>query len=77
MVHSFPTRRSSDLPPVWQAYAHAVARLGPVPTLVEWDTALPAFDVLLGEAREADRVAHATLRDRAAHATHHAREAAW
>jgi len=63
-------------PPVWQAYAHAVTRLGPVPTLVEWDTALPAFDVLLGEAREADRVAHATLRDRAAHATHHAREAA-
>ena len=43
--------------PVWQAYAHALARLGPVPTLIEWDTALPAFDVLLGEAREADRIA--------------------
>lgn len=43
--------------PVWRAYAHAVRRLGAVPTLVEWDTALPAFDVLLGEAREADRVA--------------------
>ena len=45
--------------PVWQAYAHAVARLGPVPTLIEWDTALPPFEVLLGEAREADRIAAA------------------
>jgi len=39
--------------PVWQVYAHALARLGPVPTLVEWDTALPAFEVLLDEARQA------------------------
>jgi uncharacterized protein (UPF0276 family) len=44
-------------PPVWRAYAHAIERLGPKPTLVEWDTALPAFDTLLGEAHEADRVA--------------------
>jgi uncharacterized protein (UPF0276 family) len=43
--------------PVWRVYAHAIERLGVRPTLVEWDTALPAFDVLLGEAREADRVA--------------------
>ncbi|HEY6087618.1 MAG TPA: DUF692 domain-containing protein [Burkholderiaceae bacterium] len=42
---------------VWRVYAHAIDRHGAVPTLVEWDTALPAFDVLLGEAREADRVA--------------------
>jgi uncharacterized protein len=45
--------------PVWQVYAHAIERLGPKPTLVEWDTALPALDVLLEEAREADRVAAA------------------
>jgi uncharacterized protein (UPF0276 family) len=43
--------------PVWRAYAHAIRRLGPKPTLVEWDTALPAFEVLLGEARAADRLA--------------------
>jgi uncharacterized protein (UPF0276 family) len=43
--------------PVWQVYAHAIARLGPRPTLVEWDTALPAFEVLLDEARKADRFA--------------------
>lgn len=43
-------------PPVWQVYRHAVARLGRVPTLVEWDTAVPALDVLLGEARRAEEV---------------------
>lgn len=37
--------------PVWQVYRHAIGRLGPVPTLIEWDTALPALDVLLGQAR--------------------------
>jgi uncharacterized protein len=38
---------------VWRVYEHAIARLGPVPTLIEWDTAVPALDVLLGEARRA------------------------
>jgi uncharacterized protein len=45
--------------PVWQVYAHAIARLGARPTLVEWDTDLPAFEVLLAEARLADQVAAA------------------
>lgn len=38
---------------VWQIYQHAVDRFGPVPTLIEWDTDIPALDVLLGEARHA------------------------
>ena len=38
-------------PPVWQVFAHTVRRLGPRPTLLEWDTDLPALDVLLDEAR--------------------------
>ncbi|MES2687501.1 MAG: DUF692 domain-containing protein [Pseudomonadota bacterium] len=38
---------------VWQLYAHALARFGAVPTLIEWDTALPPLDVLLGEAGRA------------------------
>jgi uncharacterized protein (UPF0276 family) len=42
--------------PVWQVYRHAVARLGPRPTLIEWDTALPSFDVLLDEATLAEQV---------------------
>jgi uncharacterized protein len=39
---------------VWQVYAHALRRFGAgTPTLVEWDTALPALDVLLAEAEAA------------------------
>ncbi|WP_428422525.1 DUF692 domain-containing protein [Methylibium sp.] len=39
--------------PVWAVYRHAVARLGAVPTLIEWDTDIPALDVLLDEAASA------------------------
>ena len=41
--------------PVWQVFRHAVQRLGPRPTLIEWDTALPPLDVLLDEATLAER----------------------
>jgi uncharacterized protein (UPF0276 family) len=41
---------------VWALYARAVARFGEVPALVEWDTEIPALDVLIAEARAADRV---------------------
>lgn len=37
----------------WQLYAHVVERCGPVPTLIEWDTDVPAFEVLAAEARSA------------------------
>ena len=40
-------------PAVWALYAVALARFGPVPTLIEWDTAVPALDVLLDEAAQA------------------------
>ena len=40
-------------PAVWAVYEHALRRFGAVPTLVEWDTDLPAFEVLLGEAAHA------------------------
>lgn len=38
---------------VWRVYAHALQRCGPVPTLIEWDTAVPELDVLLAEAGRA------------------------
>ena len=51
-------------PPVWRIYRHALRRLGPRPTLIEWDTDLPPLAVLLDEAalaaqamREVARVA--------------------
>jgi uncharacterized protein len=43
-------------PEVWSLYAETIARLGPVPTLVEWDNDIPALEVLLGEARRADAI---------------------
>ena len=39
--------------PVWQVFGHAMVRLGPKPTLIEWDTDIPALDVLLDEAQQA------------------------
>ena len=50
--------------PVWQAYRHALKRLGPLPTLIEWDEHLPAFSVLLDEAAKAETlcVAHRVAR---------------
>ncbi|MDP3701196.1 MAG: DUF692 domain-containing protein [Hylemonella sp.] len=38
---------------VWTLYVHARARLGRVPTLIEWDTEVPALSVLLDEATRA------------------------
>ncbi len=40
-------------PAVWQVYRHALKRCGAVPSVVEWDTDIPAFDVLLSEADRA------------------------
>jgi uncharacterized protein len=39
---------------VWALYRAALRRFGNVPTLIEWDTNLPSFDVLQAEARKAD-----------------------
>ena len=41
---------------VWHLYEYAIARFGAVPTLIEWDTDIPALPVLLGEAEKANRV---------------------
>lgn len=45
--------------PVWTLYRHALERLGPKPTLIEWDTDLPALTVLVEEARKADALLEA------------------
>lgn len=43
--------------PVWRLYEAALARFGAVPTLIEWDTDIPALEVLLGEADKAAAIA--------------------
>lgn len=40
---------------VWALYERAIARLGQVPTLIEWDTDVPPLDVLVDEAAQARR----------------------
>ena len=54
---------SAVAPEVWALYAEALARFGPVATLVEWDTNVPHLEVLLAES------AHATaMLEKADHA---------
>jgi hypothetical protein len=53
-------------PEVWALYADAVALLGRVPTLIEWDTDVPPLAVLLEEAARAQSIltaepAHASV----------------
>jgi uncharacterized protein (UPF0276 family) len=40
---------------VWELYDFTIAHCGPKPTLIEWDTDIPAVDVLVAEAMLADR----------------------
>jgi len=51
---------------VWSLYAEAIRRLGPVPTLIEWDLHIPPLDVVLDQADRARAVQEAALRERAA-----------
>jgi uncharacterized protein len=41
---------------VWQLFRHALARLGPRPTLIEWDTDIPPLARLVEESRRADQI---------------------
>lgn len=47
-------RKVSD--PVWDLYAKTLLRIGAVPTLIEWDSHLPDWPVLVKEARRARSV---------------------
>lgn len=44
---------SRVVPEVWALYRQALARFGPVPTLIEWDNDVPPLETLLSEARHA------------------------
>jgi uncharacterized protein (UPF0276 family) len=54
-THDHPVRDE-----VWALFAHAVERLGPISTLIEWDDRIPAFERLEEEAARA----RAILEDR-------------
>ena len=42
---------------VWELYEYTLGRVGAVPTLIEWDTDLPALERLVAEAARADAAA--------------------
>ncbi|MGD1698806.1 DUF692 domain-containing protein [Dapis sp. BLCC M229] len=50
-THGYPVH-----PPVWELYKEALARFGAVPTLIEWDTDIPSFEVLMAEANKAEKL---------------------
>jgi uncharacterized protein (UPF0276 family) len=52
LIDDHGSRVPSD---VWQLFSQALAHLGRRPTLVEWDTNIPPLEVLLEEARVAER----------------------
>ena len=45
-------------PEVWTLYRRALEMFGPTPTLIEWDTDVPALDVLLDEAARANAISN-------------------
>jgi hypothetical protein len=52
-THLLDTHGAPVHGPVWELYRMALALFGPVPTLLEWDTDIPPFEVLQGEAAKA------------------------
>lgn len=42
---------------VWLLYEYAIQKLGAVPSLIEWDSDIPTLEVLISEARYADKIA--------------------
>jgi len=60
-THSRPVHAA-----VWALYRTAIASLGPLPTLIEWDTELPALEVLAGEADHAQQILEEARRGLAA-----------
>ena len=48
---------------VWELFSLALTRFGPVPTLIEWDTNIPEFAVLVAEASKADGILATSRRD--------------
>jgi uncharacterized protein (UPF0276 family) len=55
-AHDSPVR-----PRVWSLYASVIARIGPKPTLIEWDNDVPDWPTLQAEARRADAEAARVL----------------
>lgn len=62
-THLLDTHGAPVHAPVWDLYEATLARFGPVPTLLEWDTDIPCFEVLQTEAARAAHLLAAAAHD--------------
>lgn len=51
---------------VWELYRTTVERFGALPVLIEWDTQVPALEVLVSEAKKAEQIMGDTVNNEAA-----------
>ena len=68
-THVLDTHSGPAIDAVWELYARASARTGPVSTLFEWDEAIPSLDEVRAEAAKAAPL-RAAATARAARAAH-------
>lgn len=54
-THLLDTHGQAVTPPVWDLYEKALAQVGNVPTLIEWDNNIPSLERLLAEAEQAQQ----------------------
>ncbi|HTO44675.1 MAG TPA: DUF692 domain-containing protein [Burkholderiales bacterium] len=64
--HIIDTHDADIIDPVWDLYAKAIQRLGPVSTMIERDDHIPAFADLVAELDRARRIARTVLQREAA-----------
>jgi uncharacterized protein len=65
-THKFDDHRGAVPSAVWELYAKALRRFGPVSSLVEWDEDVPSWELLLAQQREACSRAERVLGSRVA-----------
>ena len=52
------THDHAVIEPVWKLYEHAIRRIGPTATVLEWDDRIPSFDEVHAEALKAEKHLH-------------------
>ena len=52
----------------WRLYQRFIERAGPIATLIEWDTDIPEYDVLMAEVAKADAILDGPLAEESRHA---------
>lgn len=65
-THVIDTHDAPVCDAVWALYERAVARFGAVPTLIEWDDALPPLEIVVAESQRARETEQRVLATRGA-----------